>query len=81
MLQEDNQDQTTADLAQVMFDTAVLRSGYDLQVCDQHHVQNLVVLSKPFAASTRHQWTLVRYKAATVNTQLETLHMFLCWLT
>ena len=32
MLQEDDQDQTTIDLAQVMLDTAVLRSGYDLQV-------------------------------------------------
>lgn len=32
LLQEDDQDQTTVDLARVMFDTAVLRSGYDLQV-------------------------------------------------
>lgn len=31
-LQDDNQDQTTVDLARVMFDTAVLRSGYDLKV-------------------------------------------------
>lgn len=32
LIQEDDQDQTTVDLARVMFDTAVLRSGYDLQV-------------------------------------------------
>lgn len=57
MLQEDNQDQTTVDLARVMLDTAVLRSGYDLQV-QSTTCSNSSMLSKPFAMSTPYQCSL-----------------------
>jgi len=60
MLQDDNQDQTTVDLARVMFDTAVLRSGYDLKVCQ--HLYEYGMISCAVQAfrnvHTCYQWTL-----------------------